>query len=121
MLVRNSPYTSLIPSWCKRGGTLGVLLVLICVLSWPGPSLAQRDICGCTDNPNSQGAFDSSDEATWPPGTTRPSFNDNITIPLPDDGILIFDSFTVSLSPRGFLAEVLFGLNADRAKAGIGQ
>ncbi len=111
MLARNSPYTSLIPSWCKRGGTLGVLLVLVCVLTWPGVSLAQLDICGCAGNPNSLGAFDTTDATTYPPGTT--SGNTFLTIPLPEDGILIFDSFTVQPRPSdsGNFLQVFFAPN----------
>jgi len=78
------------------------------LLSWPGVSLAGLDICGCTGSPN-LGAFDAADEATYPPGTTR--VNDTITIPLPPDGKLIFSSFTVGKSPRGFDAFVLFARN----------
>ncbi len=111
MLARNSSYTSLIPSWCKRGGTLGVLLVLVCVLTWPGVSLAQLDICGCAGNPNSLGAFDTTDATTYPPGTT--SGNQFMTIPLPEDGILIFDSFTVQPRPSdsGNFLRVFFAPN----------
>ena len=97
MLAGNSPYASLIPSWCRRSGALGVLLFLVCVLAWPGVSSAQLDICGCTGNPNSLGAFDTTDATTYPPGTT--SGNQFLTIPLPEDGTLIFDSFTVQPRP----------------------
>jgi hypothetical protein len=88
-----------------------VLLVLVCVLSWPGVSLAQRDICGCAGNPNSLGAFDALDSTTYPPGTI--SGTRVLTIPLPEDGILIFDSFNVQPRPAdiGFLP-VRFARNA---------
>ncbi|RRS34685.1 MAG: hypothetical protein OI74_04580 [Gammaproteobacteria bacterium (ex Lamellibrachia satsuma)] len=62
------------------------------LLAWSG-SAYSLDICGCAGNPNSLGDFDSAVEATWPAGTVR--IGQIITIPLPDDGVLIFDSFLV--------------------------
>jgi hypothetical protein len=55
------------------------------------------DVCGCASSPTSLGAFRSNDPATWPPGTTfDPAPNpDVITIPLPPDGVLIFDSMEI--------------------------
>ena len=55
---------------------------------------ADFDLCGCANHPDSLGAFDSNDPATWPPGTEIPK-NENwrMYIPLPPDGVLVFDSF----------------------------
>ena len=66
----------------RRSGALGGLLIWVCLLAWPGLSLAQADICGCIGHPN-LGDFNSGDEATYPMGTTRVS--SIITIPLPDN------------------------------------
>ncbi len=55
---------------------------------------AQLDICGCASAP-SLGDFDSSDETSWPAGTTSTDTGSEITILLPEDGILIFDSMTI--------------------------
>ena len=63
-------------------------LLAIAALAWSAPSTAQ--ICGCAGSPDSLGDFDSLDPATWPPGSTQDSAT--LTIPLPDDGVLIFDS-----------------------------
>jgi len=70
-------------------------LFLLLTLAWPALSFA--DICGCEGNPASLGDFASSDPATHPPGTTF--VGSTLTLPLPDDGVLIFDSMLVDLSP----------------------
>jgi hypothetical protein len=57
------------------------------------PASAQQNLCGCEDDPRSLGAFDAADPATFPPGTT--SAYRSRTIPLPPDGVLVFDSFRV--------------------------
>jgi len=64
---------------------------------WTAPrGLAQAlDICGCA-GAASLGAFDTLNAATWPPGTEQ-GFR-FITLPLPDDGVLVFDS--VNIAPR---------------------
>ena len=92
---------------CSRRGALGLLLALICWLTWPGASLADLDICGCVGDSRNLGNFDSHNAATFPPGTTRPVYY-QIAIPLPADGTLVFSSFTVGLTPEGYGAEVLF-------------
>jgi len=59
-------------------------------------SVHALDICGCEDNPDSLGDFNRLDPATWPPGSTgrgTSCHNSGINIPLPDDGVLVFDSF----------------------------
>lgn len=67
------------------------------VALWSAPrGLAQAfDICGCA-NAASLGAFDTLNAATWPPGTEQ-GFR-FITLPLPDDGVLVFDN--VNIAPR---------------------
>jgi hypothetical protein len=60
------------------------------------PGHAQIDICGCAQAP-SLGAFDTLDPATYPPGT-QSSFR-NLLIPLPEDGIFVFDSFNIAPRP----------------------
>lgn len=69
-----------------------MMSIALGLLTWSATALA-LDICGCVGNPNSLGDFDSAVEATWPAGTVR--VGSFITIPLPDDGVFIFDSFTV--------------------------
>lgn len=69
------------------------LMIAIGVLWVPGQ--AQMDICGCSQAP-SLGPFDTLDPATYPPGT-QSSFR-SLVIPLPEDGIFVFDS--VNIAPR---------------------
>jgi hypothetical protein len=84
-----------------RNGTAGALAAALGAWLGAAPPAAWAqgiDVCGCTSSPSSLGAFRSIDPATWPPGTavnvgTNPN---EITIPLPTDGVLIFDSFEVS-------------------------
>ena len=94
------------PNGRLRGVAFGVLAVALTV---PSVSQAQLDICGCAGAP-SLGAFDSSEPTSYPPGTTFGSTN--LTIPLPDDGILIFDSFRVSTSEFGGYVNIRFEPNA---------
>lgn len=54
---------------------------------------AALDICGCAGHPDSLGALDIADANTYPPGSTfNGGTHGGLTIPLPDDGVLIFDS-----------------------------
>jgi hypothetical protein len=73
-----------------------VLMVACVVLAWPLVAQTVPDLCGCRDHPNSLGAFDLRDRATWPPGTTVS--NRFVTIPLPADGVLVFDSMYLDWS-----------------------
>src|SRR5436305_3766710 len=83
----------------RRVGVFGLLVGLLCFLTGPGVVLAQFDLCGCSGNPNTLGNFDTADAAIYPAGTTTTTDAaigyDVITIPLPEDGILIFNRFTV--------------------------
>jgi len=71
------------------------------------------DVCGCASSPTSLGAFESNVPESWPAGTTVNTAPnpDVITIPLPPDGVLIFDSFVVS-DHGGQNAVVRFARNA---------
>jgi len=84
---------------------------------------ATTDFCGCEGNPNSLGDFNARDSATYPPGTTGTlasphqnvygSCEDAIRIPLPPDGVLVFDSFIVNgTTNRGCPLNVAFIPNA---------
>ncbi len=78
----------------KRVKTL-VLAASICLL--PVVTHAAYDICGCAGSPESLGVFDTTDPSTWPPGTTTVgTYNETMTIPLPSDGVLIFDSVLIA-------------------------
>ena len=58
----------------------------------------QLDVCGCKNSPASLGNFDTADVSTYPPGTTVGTYNTQ-EIPLPPDGVLVFDNFTVRERP----------------------
>lgn len=90
MSRRNRTHSSYSP---RSGRRAVALLALVSALTWPSASQAQLDICGCAGAP-SLGAFDTADPASYPPGTT--TNGSLITIPLPDDGVLVFDSLSVA-------------------------
>jgi hypothetical protein len=97
---------------------LGALL-LGALLIGPAAAEAQNmDFCGCAGSPDSLGAFVSFDEATWPAGTVQRNdvfggCQDAIEIPLPPDGVVVFDSIDVNrTTSRGCNAHVTFSRNA---------
>jgi hypothetical protein len=86
-------------NWIKL--EVAIALALACAPSLAGAQAI--DVCGCADSPGSLGAFNAADPATFPPGTsyTTSGSPDPLTIPLPPDGVLVFDSFVVSNSAGG--------------------
>lgn len=76
-----------------------VVMLIACGVLIAGRSgLAALDICGCIGNPKSVGALDTLTRSGYPPGTV-----DNfraITIPVPDDGVLIASSVNVAVRPE---------------------
>src|SRR4029079_15303928 len=58
----------------------------------------QLDVCGCKNNPATLGNLDSTVPARYPPGTTRRSYN-TMEIPLPDDGVMVFNSINLAERP----------------------
>lgn len=104
----------------KRRRAARLLSMVLAALFGALPAGAQTtDFCGCAGSP-SLGAFVSGDAATHPPGTVRNpswinSYDHGIRIPLPPDGILVFDSFTVQYYPgfgAGWNTHVFFEPNA---------
>jgi len=59
----------------------------------PGFSGAQTldNLCGCQGHPKSLGKFSLYDDKTWPAGSRQD--RNNIFIPLPADGVLVYDEF----------------------------
>jgi hypothetical protein len=94
------------------------LAALLCALVAVGDAGAQSfDFCGCAGSPNSLGNFSSADPSTWPPGTTLVNdfyggCEDAIRVPLPADGVLVFDSITVVRDARGCNVSLSFVGNA---------
>ena len=79
---------------------IAVALMTVLALAAAGAAQAQpTDFCGCAGSPNSLGAFASNTPATYPAGTDPAPINnffasceDAIRIPLPPDGVMVFDS-----------------------------
>ena len=89
----------------RRSALIGLAVASALGLVIAEPARAQADICGCAGAP-SLGAFDSADQSTWPPGSSFS--NANILIPMPADGVFVFDSITIDRTPTDFLASVTF-------------
>ena len=99
----------------KWGRRVRIALVVACA-ALATPMIAQTlppDLCGCRDHP-SLGAFDTRNSSTWPPGTNVTGAI--MTIPLPADGVLVFDSMHLEWAnpplPNTGLIEVAFQRNA---------
>lgn len=94
----------------RRSHTAAPLLGLLSI-ALAQPVLAQGiDICGCAGSPESLGDFVSSDDTTWPPGTSQNG--STLTLPLSTDGVLIFDSFVLDdLPAAGGNATLRFARN----------
>lgn len=93
-----------------------IALIAIAAIWTAGPAQAQpTDFCGCAGSP-SLGAFVSNNPASYPAGTNTAPFNDffascedAIRIPLPADGVLVFDSFEITgVDTRGCNVNVTF-------------
>jgi hypothetical protein len=74
----------------RRRVVLGTILVTGAFAA-AATAQPQLDICGCKNHPASLGDFDTAVPSTYPPGTTSDGAS-TMTIPLPPDGILVFNS-----------------------------
>jgi hypothetical protein len=75
-----------------------IRVALLSVLAFEIAGSAQQlDICGCSNSPASLGSFDTLNSATYPPGTVS-GFR-FLQIPLPADGVLVFNSMNLQLRP----------------------
>lgn len=82
------------------------------------PARAQLDICGCADLPESLGAFDTNNPASYPAGSI--SGSRTLQIPLPADGVMVFDSMAVNVrNNEGFFITVSFIRNNSNTPATI--
>ena len=84
------------------GRSMRTALLALCLLgAASGAAWAQEeglDLCGCRDL-ESLGDFDSRLISSFPPGTVYTGTSPRlVTIPVPDDGILVFDSFYLGQS-----------------------
>lgn len=86
---------------------------LVCALGVGVSPQVQLDVCGCKNSPANLGNLDTSNPATYPPGTTFPSIN-VMDIPLPADGVMIFDNINLAERPAwvGYGLTVRFIPNA---------
>jgi hypothetical protein len=89
-----------------------VLALAACgVLVGERAARAALDICGCVNNPSSLGALDTAARTGFPPGTVD-TFR-FITVPLPADGVFVFDSVNIAARPEeGCCLTVAFTRNA---------
>jgi hypothetical protein len=71
---------------------------LVCGLGVVVSPQVQLDVCGCKNSPATLGHFDTLNAATYPPGTTSPGIN-TMEIPLPPDGVMVFDSINLAERP----------------------
>lgn len=71
---------------------------LVCGLSVVVSPQVQLDVCGCRNSPATLGNFDTLNPATYPPGTTFPAIN-VMEIPLPADGVMVFNSINLAQRP----------------------
>jgi len=101
--------------WSARNALAWILVALV----GAGTASAQTtDYCGCAGSPNSLGAFVLNDTSTWPPGTVeRDNFfagcEDAVEVPLPPDGVVVFDSIDVTgRTARGCNGNLTFSRNA---------
>ncbi len=114
-----------------RGRLHALVWLVTATVAWAANAPAQTlDICGCEGNPASLGDFDSRDPSTYPPGTAYFSWRDfvedgngynrdRINITLPEDGVLVFDSFYVATGETGTGARIFFSRNAANTGAKI--
>jgi len=93
------------------------LVALLCALLAAGNAGAQNlDFCGCAGIPNLVD-FSSDDPATWPADSVLvnnvyESCEDAIRVPLPPDGVLMFNSIKVGPDARGCNVSLSFVNNA---------
>jgi hypothetical protein len=88
-------------------------MIIVCGLGVVVSPQVQLDVCGCKNNPASLGNFDSKDTSSYPPGTTSNNVN-TMEIPLPADGVLVFNSINLVERPPyiGYGLTVRFIRNA---------
>jgi hypothetical protein len=83
----------------RRAGSAVAIGALLLLGGEDAKAQATADFCGCAGSPEGLGSFNSNDPATWPAGTVDIAHDPcypHVRIPLPESGVLVFDSFTVS-------------------------
>jgi len=87
--------------------------LLVCALGVVVSPQVQLDVCGCKNNPASLGSLDALNPASYPPGTTSLQVN-TMEIPLPPDGVMVFDNLNLVERPPyiGYGLTVRFIRNA---------
>lgn len=96
------------------GSALGRTLLSLLFLNIAGVAIAAEkggpDLCGCRNHPGKLPAFNSKDPSTFPPGTEKK--DKRITIPLPPDGVLVFEGFSAQTWGKHGGYEIWFKKNA---------
>ena len=92
--------------------TLTVLGLVACgVLLAERAGTALLDICGCINSPKTLGAFDTMTRSGYPPGTIDSPGCCSIVIPIPADGVLVYNSMNFGVRPDLGGAEDYYGLH----------
>jgi len=101
----------------ERSRGASALAALLCALVAAGDTRAQSlDFCGCAGSANLVD-FSSDDPTTWPAGSVLvnnvyTNCEDAIRVPLPPDGVLMFNSINVRQDARGCNLSLSFVNNA---------
>jgi hypothetical protein len=93
-------------------------MIFVCGLGVVVSPQVQLDVCGCKNNPAAYGSFDTANAATYPPGTFMSTIN-VMEVPLPADGVMVFDSINLVQRPGyiGYGLTVRFIRNAANTPA----
>ena len=73
--------------------------LLVCGLGVVVSPQVQLDVCGCKNNPAASHSLDTTDSTTYPPGTTKLAIN-TMEIPLPSDGVFVFNNVNLVERPQ---------------------
>jgi hypothetical protein len=99
------------PAQCRP--TRAVAPLLLASLFGSAGVCAQADLCGCAGDAASRGAFDSADQDSFAAASAVWDGGQTVTIAIPDDGRIVFDSFRVDETPNGQAATIRFAPPAD--------
>jgi hypothetical protein len=96
-----------------RWRTVLLSALLVCGLGVVVSPQVQLDVCGCRNSPGTLGSLEATDPSTYPPGTTSLQIN-TMEIPLPPDGVLVFNGINLVERPPyiGYGLTVRFIRNA---------
>ena len=94
------------PGW----RVIALSILLACSSTFVGLAQAQLNVCGCKDSPANRGPFNTLDPSTFPAGTQNSA--GVMVLPLPADGVLVFQSMNLQLRPGEGSLTISFTRNA---------